>query len=172
MNIASKLGPSYESIRAVARIKTIKVMFNDTEAELKVRIPVKREMDELTSKITAANEDRVAKIYAELSEPLLKTVRESDAEFLEALKNSDQKLEILDNDIVVNGTSVKQIATFTAIWQQQVELYFSLLQSPTGEPVNESFDEIADEFPEQIIRDIVSAIEEVIKPTFKDTKKN
>jgi len=48
MTISNKLGTSYESIRAAARIKTIKVAINDMECELKVRVPVKREMDEIT----------------------------------------------------------------------------------------------------------------------------
>ena len=49
MTISAKLGPSYEAVRAQARIKTITVSLNDVECELKVRIPVKREMDEMTS---------------------------------------------------------------------------------------------------------------------------
>ena len=68
--------------------------------------------------------------------------------------------------------SVRQISHMNAVWQTQVELYFSLLITPTGEPVTETFDEIADEFPEEMIREIVKKIDEAIRPNYKDTKKN
>jgi len=172
MTISAKLGPSYEAVRAQARIKTITVSLNDVECELKVRIPVKREMDEMTSKISQGDPAIVDKLYNELAAPLLKTINEADEEFLKVLKEGEQKIIVHDNDISINGTSVRQIATLTALWQTQVQIYFALLQSPTGEPINESYDEIAEEFPDHIIREIVQKIDSVIKPNYKDTKKN
>ena len=172
MTIANKLGPSYEAVRAQARIKTITVTLNDVECELKVRIPVKREMDEINTKITQGDSTIVDRIYTELSAPLLKTINEADEGFIKALGENDQKIVVTKNDVNINGTSVRQIASLTALWQTQVQIYFSLLQTPTGEPVNESYDEIAEEFPEQIIREIVQKIDAVIKPNYKDTKKN
>jgi hypothetical protein len=172
MTIANKLGPSYEAVRAQARIKTITVTLNDVECELKVRIPVKREMDEINTKITQGDSTIVDRIYTELSAPLLKTINEADEGFIKALGENDQKIVVTENDVNINGTSVRQIASLTALWQTQVQIYFSLLQTPTGEPVNESYDEIAEEFPEQIIREIVQKIDAVIKPNYKDTKKN
>ena len=59
MSIANKLGPSYEAIRAQARIKTINVTLNDVEFELKVRIPVKREMDEMIERISTPDSEKV-----------------------------------------------------------------------------------------------------------------
>lgn len=172
MTIANKLGPSYEAVRAQARIKTITVTLNDVECELKVRIPVKREMDEINTKITQGDSTIVDRIYTELSAPLLKTINEADEGFIKALGENDQKIVVTENDVNINGTSVRQIASLTALWQTQVQIYFSLLQTPTGEPINESYDEIAEEFPEQIIREIVQKIDAVIKPNYKDTKKN
>jgi hypothetical protein len=172
MTIANKLGPSYEAVRAQARIKTITVTLNDVECELKVRIPVKREMDEINTKITQGDSTIVDRIYTELSAPLLKTINEADEGFIKALGENDQKIVVTKNDVNINGTSFRQIASLTALWQTQVQIYFSLLQTPTGEPVNESYDEIAEEFPEQIIREIVQKIDAVIKPNYKDTKKN
>ena len=94
-------------------------------------------------------------------------------EFIDALaKSDDLNVQMLDDDVVVNGTSVRQISHMNAVWQTQVELYFSLLITPTGEPVTETFDEIADEFPEEMIREIVKKIDEAIRPNYKDTKKN
>jgi hypothetical protein len=172
MTIANKLGPSYEAVRAQARIKTITVTLNDVECELKVRIPVKREMDAMIEKISAPDVARVDAIYEKLSKPLRVTLEKAEDGFIEAINAQSEQIKITDDDVVVNGTSVRQIATMSAIWQTQVENYFALLQTPTGEPVNESFDEISEEFPETTLREIIKNIDDVIKPKYNETKKN
>jgi len=60
----------------------------------------------------------------------------------------------------------------TAIWETQVEEYFHLLQSETGEAINETFKDISEEFPEQVIREIVTEIDGAIRPDYKTAKKN
>jgi hypothetical protein len=172
MTISNKLGTSYESIRAAARIKTIKVAINDMECELKVRVPVKREMDEITTKLNTPDTDLVEKLYQDMAGPLKESVASVEEDFLAALNADGEKMRFTDNDVIVNGTSVRHIATLTALWQRQVELFFSLLQTETGEPVTESFEEIADEFPEAVIRDIIKSIDEAIRPSYQDAKKN
>ena len=172
MTISNKLGSSYESIRAAARIKTIKVAINDMECELKVRVPVKREMDEITAKLSTPDADLVEKLYEEMAGPLKATMASVKDGFLEALNADGEKMSFTDNDVIVSGTSVRHIATLSALWQRQVEMFFGLLQTETGEPVTESFQEIADEFPEAVIRDIVKSIDEAIRPSYKDAKKN
>jgi hypothetical protein len=172
MTISNKLGASYESIRAAARIKTIKVAINDMECELKVRVPVKREMDEITTKLNTPDTDLVEKLYLDMAGPLKESVASVEEDFLAALNADGEKMRFTDNDVIVNGTSVRHIATLTALWQRQVELFFSLLQTETGEPVTETFKEIADEFPEAVIRDIIKSIDEAIRPSYQDAKKN
>jgi hypothetical protein len=79
---------------------------------------------------------------------------------------------VKDDDIIIEGNSVKQVATMSAAWETKVEKYFSLLQSDTGEPVTESFAEISEEFPESVIRKIVEEIDAILKPNYNDVKKN
>lgn len=172
MSIAQKLGADYESIRAAAKFKSIQVKLNDIEFSLKVRVPVKREMEFLTSTITDPDQKRVDAIYEALASPLKKTIESADSGFLEALNADKEKIKVTDNDLIVDGTSVRHIAQMSAVWQLQVERYFSLLQSATGEPICESFDEISEEFPENIIREIVMQIDEAIRPNYKAAKKN
>jgi len=172
MTIALKLGAEYENIRAASKFKTITVDLNDIKFELKVRIPVKREMEAITSSVTKPDEATVQKIYDEFSAPIRKTLEEADPEFLETINKDKEKIRITDNDLIVDGNSVRHIAQMTATWQMQVEKYFSLLHSVTGEPITESYDEIAEEFPEVIIREIVAKIDEAIRPNYKETKKN
>ena len=172
MTISNKLGSSYESMRAASRNKTIKVSVNDVQFDLKVRVPVKREMDEITSKLSTPDRDLVEKLYEEMSKPLRDTVADVEEGFLAALNADGEKMRFTDNDVIVNGTSVRNVATLTALWQKQVELFFSLLQTETGEPVNETYQEIADEFPEAGIREIIKCIDAAIRPSYQDAKKN
>ena len=172
MTIANKLGASYEAIRSAARIKTIQVELNDVQFELKVRVPVKREMDDITTKLATPDANTVEKLYEEMSAPLRETVANAEEGFLEALNADGEKIKFTDNDVIVSGTSVRNVATLTALWHKQVELFFGLLQTPTGEPVTESYSEIADEFPEAVIREIVKKIDEAIRPSYKEAKKN
>jgi hypothetical protein len=172
MTFANKLGTNYSDVRASARFKTITVQANDVVFDIKVRIPVKREMDALASSITEPDSARVNAIYESLSSPLRKTLEDAEEGFLDAINKDGDKILITNDDVIVDGTSVRQVAKMTAIWQTQVEKYFSLLQSATGEPITESYDGIAEEFPEAVIREIVSKIDEAIKPNYKESKKN
>ena len=172
MTIATKFGPAYEAIRAAARFKTIKVQLNDLEHELKVRIPVKREMEEMLKAISAPPSDRINAVYDSMTGQLKAAISELDKEVVDALNGDENKLKITDDDVIVNGSSMRQVAAMTAMWHEQVERYFALLQSATGEPVTETFEEIAEEFPEQVIREIVNKIDKAIRPNYEDTKKN
>lgn len=172
MSFAKKLGQDYESIRSASRFKTIKININDTPFELKVRIPVKRELEEMTAEISTPAQEVVDAIYEELSAPLKKTLADADEGFMAALNSESEKIRVTDNDVIVEGNSIRQVAHLTAIWHTQVQRYFGLLQSATGEPINESYDEIADEFPEAVIKEIIEKIDSAIRPNYKDAKKN
>ncbi len=170
--LSSKLGADYEAIRQQAKIKTINVTLNDVSFNLKVRIPVKREMEAIQAAITDPSAELVAKLYEQFASPLRKTLEDAPEGFLDALNSADKKITVMDDDILIDGTSIKHVSQMTAIYQVQVEKYFALLVSATGEPISETYDEIAEEFPESVIREIVGKIDEVIKPNYKDAKKN
>ena len=172
MAISKKLGQNYEAIRAAARFKTIKVNLNDVDFELKVRIPVKREMEEIMAAIANPTKEAAEQVYVQLSTPLLKSIEEAGDGFVAALNEDGEKIKILDDDIVVDGNSIRKIAQLSAIWQVQVERYFGLLQSATGEPINESFEEITEEFPDSIVKEIIDKIDAAIRPNYKEAKKN
>jgi hypothetical protein len=172
MSFAKKLGNDYEQIRSASKFKSIKININDTPFDLKVRIPVKRELEDITAEITNPNKENVQIIYEALSAPLKKTLDEADAGFLDLLNKETEKIKITDNDLIVDGTSIRQVAHMTCVYHTQVEKYFGLLQSATGEPIDETFEEISEEFPEAVIREIVEKIEQAIRPNYKDTKKN
>jgi hypothetical protein len=172
MSLSAIFGVEYESIRTAAKFKTINVKLNDLTFPLKVRVPVKREMEAITNAITEPAVEKVEEIYESLAAPLRSALESAEEGFLDALNSGGNKIQLKDKDVLVDGTSVRHIAQMTAIWQAQVEKYFSLLQSATGEPITETYAEIAEEFSEPIIRGIVTQIDEAIRPNFKESKKN
>jgi hypothetical protein len=172
MTIASKLGSDYESIRAASKFKTIKVNLNDIQFELKVRVPVKKELESMMASIAAPDKDYIEKLYEELSAPLRKSITDAGNDFLNAFNSESEKIKFTDNDIIVDGNSVRNIAQMSAMWHTQVEKYFSLLQSATGEPINETFEQITDEFPDAVVKEIIEKIDSTIRPNYGESRKN
>ena len=172
MALANKLGASYEKVKAETKLKTIHIDLEEVKFDLKVRVPLKKEMEEITAKILTPDQARVEKIFKRLTEPMVKALEEGGEDFVKALNDKKQTLIKTDDDLIVDGTSVKQVANFSAIEENKVEQYFHLLVSETGEPVNETYEQIIEEFPEFVIREIVAEIDKAIKPDYKTVKKN
>lgn len=172
MTLAKKMGTSYKMVADQVKLKNITINSGAVKFDLKVRIPLKKEMERIATQIANPSKEMVDKLYDELAAPLLKIVKEGGEDFLAAINTSKQVVSVLDDDVMVEGSSVRQVAQFTAMWHTRVEVYFSLLQSESGEPINETYEQIAEEFPEQIIRQIVDDIEAAIRPDYKTAKKN
>lgn len=172
MALANKLGKSYEKVKAETKLKTIHIDLDDVKFDLKVRVPLKKEMEEITAKILTPDQKRVDKIFKRLTDPMIKALDEGGEDFVKALNDKKQTLVKTDDDLIVDGTSVRQVANFSAIEENKVEQYFHLLVSETGEPVNETYEQITEEFPEFVIREIVAEIDKAIKPDYKTVKKN
>jgi hypothetical protein len=172
MSFADKLGKSYGMVRDQAKIKKIDIELGEVKFSLKVRIPLKHEMESLTEKIANPDPEKVNVIYENLTKSIKQAIEEGGDDFLKVLNGDKETIKVTDDDIVIDGTSTKQVANMTAIWETQVEEYFHLLQSETGEAINETFKDISEEFPEQVIREIVTAIDGAIRPDYKTAKKN
>ena len=172
MAVAKKLGASFEAVRDKLKFRTVRVEFEDAAFDLKVRIPLKREMEAITERIQNPPKELINALYEGFSAPLMTTIKEAGDGFLTALNEAEQKIVVMEDDIIVSGTSMRQVAMLSAMWQVRVEQYFHLLQSESGEPVTESYDEISMEFPEQVVRLIVEKIESAIKPDYQSSKKN
>lgn len=172
MKLAKKLGKSYEAVQAQTKLKNLTVEIGAVKFDLKVRIPLKREMEEISERVAKPSDELIQRIYDRLAKPVRQTIDEGGDDFLKAINQDKQTIQITDDDVLLDGQSVRQVATFAAMWETKVEEYFHLLQSETGEAITESFDEIAEEFPEPVIRQIVEDIEAAIKPDYKTAKKN
>lgn len=172
MSFAKKLGKSYEMVRDQAKTKKITVELGEVKFSLNVRIPLKREMELLTEKVTNPNSEKVQEIYLKLTKSLKSSLDDGGEDFVKAINSEKETIKVTDDDIILDGTSMRQVATMTAVWESQVEEFFHLLISDNGEPITESFDEISEEFPEQVIKEIVTQIDQAIRPDYKTAKKN
>jgi hypothetical protein len=172
MALSNKLGKSYEQVKAVANIKTITVDLGDVKFNLRVRIPLKKEMEEMTTRIVSPSEERINKIFERFSAPIKKTIEDGGDEFLKAINEGKETIKIAGDDLIIDGKSVRQVANFAAIEETRIEEYFHLLISENGEPITETYDEITAEFPEFAVKEILETIEQAIRPDYKTVKKN
>jgi hypothetical protein len=172
MALANKLGKSYEQVKAVANIKTITVDLGDVKFNLRVRVPLKREVEEMTTRMIAPSDERVQKIFDRFSAPIKKTIEEGGKDFLKAINEGKETIKISGDDLIIDGKSVRQVANFAAIEETRVEEYFHLLISENGEPITETYEEITAEFPEFAVKEILETIEQAIRPDYKTVKKN
>lgn len=172
MTFAQKLGASYSQVRDQVKIKKIEITVGNVIFNLQVRVPLKREMEQMLEKISNPSPELIEQIYERMSKPLRESIAEGGDDFIEVLNKDKQVITVLEDDIILDGNSVKQVATFTAMWETKVQEFFYLLQSESGEPINETYEQIAEEFPESVIRQIVEDIESAVKPDYKSAKKN
>jgi hypothetical protein len=172
MALSNKLGKSYEQVKAVANIKTITVDLGDVKFTLRVRVPLKREVEEMTARMIAPSDERVQKIFDRFAAPIKKTIEEGGKDFLKAINEGKETIKIVGDDLIIDGKSVRQVANFAAIEETRVEEYFHLLISENGEAINETYEEITAEFPEFAVKEILDAIEQAIRPDYKTVKKN
>jgi len=162
----------FHASNSKVKIKKITVEFGDAKFDLKVRIPLKAEMEQIMAKISNPDQAKVEQSFKKYADPIKDAVAKGGGEFLEQLNKDKEYIKITDDDVIMDGNSVKQVATLNVMWQTKVEEYFHLLQSELDEPITENFEEISAEFPDEAIKKIVEDIEQAIKPDYVSVKKN
>ena len=172
MSISKKLGKGIQQISDELPIRKITIDLGEVKFDLRLRVPLKKQMEELTARVLTPSPERVEEIYQRLSAPMRQTIAEGGDEFLKALNDKKQAVIVTDDDLVIDGTSVRQVAQLQAMDEIKVEEYFHLLISETNEPVTESYEQIIAEFPEFVVKEIVDAIQGAIAPDYRTTKKN
>jgi hypothetical protein len=129
----------------------------------KVRIPLVSESDEIYQKVAEPNKESVEKIYQEITQPL----RQFE-------NNQTEEFKFTDNDILVNGRSMREAAKNKAITEARITEFFKLLV-PEMEGItldDLTYADIEEEFPISVQMQIVEKIGEVISPTYKESRGN
>jgi len=133
--------------------------------QFKVRVPKVAETDAIYEKVMKPDPDAVEKIYKTITEPLL--------QFKDSVEKSDNVV-FLDNDIVVEGRSMREAAKTKAMTEAKITEYIKLLvpENQDASMADITYADIEEEFPLSIQLVLVEKIGEVISPSYKENQKN
>lgn len=156
--IAAALGESYQAKREELRIRK----FDLGGHTFKVRVPVVAETDAIFKRISEPNEDAVKTTYEKLSAPILQFKEDADK----------TGFEFLEDDIIINGNSLKQTAKTQVMTQARITEYIKLLVPVEGTMDDITYEDIEAEFPMSTQLALIEKITEVISPTYRESRGN
>lgn len=129
--------------------------------KFKVRVPLALELEAINKRI---GEIDPAEKIKELIDPLIekRALLESDA------------IVYVDDDVIVDGRSTKELAKMTAQTEQRIlEMVKLLVPEKNGASLDAlTYSEINDEFPFPVQLELMKKIAEVISPGYEETRKN
>lgn len=131
----------------------------------KVRIPYVHESDTMYKLIQEPSQELVDATYQTIAEPLMRFKDQPDAE---------ATFTFTDDDIVVNGRSLRDTAKSKVQTETKITEFFKLLvpENPENSLADLTYEEIAAEFPLSVQLQLMEKISEAISPTYKETKGN
>jgi hypothetical protein len=157
--LASALGEKYQAKKLNIFTRTFELGGHT----FKVRIPYVAETDAIYEKINNPDPEQVEKIYQLLSEPLL-----------QFKDQATEGVEFAENDVIVNGRSMREAAKNKAITEIRVTEFIKLLvpENPEMTLDDLTYAEIESEFPWTVQIALIEKITEAISPTYKETRGN
>ena len=156
---SSAFGDKYQTNRKNLLIRSFELGGHT----FKVRIPLGAESDEIYKKVSEPDEETIEKVYQEITKPL----RQFE-------NNQTEEFQFTDNDILVDGRSMREAAKNKAITEARITEFFKLLV-PEMEGVtleDLTYADIEEEFPISVQMQIVEKIGEVISPTYREARGN
>jgi len=129
--------------------------------KLRVRVPLASEFDEMNTRIKNAEWQSH---YEKLSAPLLEKKETLEGE----------SFKFLDDDVIINDKSIKEMAQLTAQTNARiVEMFKLLVPVIEGADMTQlTYEEIETEFPFSVQLEVSRKIGEVIAPGYEETRKN
>jgi hypothetical protein len=128
----------------------------------KVRVPYVHESDEMYKRINEPDAELVEALFQEMTAPL-REVKETAQEFV-----------FTDDDVLVEGRSLRLSAKQKIQVETQITEFFKLLVPEVeGESLADlTYEEIKAEFPMSVQMQMLEKISEAISPTYKETRGN
>jgi ABC-type antimicrobial peptide transport system permease subunit len=149
--LGNLLGKEYEDHKQSILTRTLK--FND--ATFKIIIPSVARIEAIYNYRNSPNLEKIETIYQQLKANLV-------------IKPED-KVEEKENDIVVNGRSIRESALNTHLTQYQILEYFKFIVPQEGQDINTlTYEDINTEIPLQIQIEFMNKINEVLSPDYKE----
>jgi hypothetical protein len=129
----------------------------------KVRIPLVSESDAIYKKVSEPDPEVVEAVYQNVT-----------ASLRQYENNQTEEFKFVDNDILVDGRSMREAAKNKAITEARITEFFKLLvPEMEGASLEDlTYKDIEDEFPMSVQLQIVEKIGEVVSPTYKEARGN
>ena len=154
--LGSALGKKYED----NKLSILTRAFELGDHTFKVRVPTVKEIELIYEYFKNPNEEKVEEIYQDLTKDLIKFKEEAS-----------DNVEFKDNDIIVDGRSIREAAKNKATIQHRIVEYIKFLIPEDGQSLEGiEYKDIEDEFPLAIQLTLVDKINEVIAPDYKEAR--
>lgn len=129
----------------------------------KVRIPLVAESEQIYQKVANPDDKTIDRIYLAITAPLQ-----------QFKKNQSEEFVFTDDDILIDGRSMREAAKNKAITEARITEFFKLLvPEMEGASLEDlTYKDIEEEFPISVQMQIVEKIGEVISPTYKEARGN
>lgn len=160
--LGAAFGANYEKMRR----EIITRKFELGGFVFRVRVPLVAETDAIYQRISEPDTQRVDEVYQTLVEPLLKYKDDQEAK--------DSGFTFLENDILVQGKSMREAAKNKVMTETRIVEYVRLLvpENPENTLADITYADIEAEWPLNVQLALCEKIGEVISPTYKETKGN
>jgi hypothetical protein len=157
--LATLLGSQYEGKRKGLFIR----QFELGGYNFKVRVPTVAESDAMYERIQNPKDEDVSAIYDQIAKPLEQFKGQETEEF-----------KFVDNDILVNGRSMRETAKLKLMTQNRITEFVKLLipENEADSLADLTYEEIEAEFPMTVQISLIEKISEAISPTYKESRGN
>ena len=160
--LGAALGANYEQVRR--EILTRK--FELGGFTFKVRVPLVAEADAIYQRINEPAKELIEAAYQKLVGPLEKYKGDEDA--------TNAGFTFLEDDVLVNGKSMREAAKNKVMTEQRIVEYIKLLvpENPDNSLADITYEDVEAEWPLNVQLTLCEKIGEVISPTYKETRGN
>jgi len=148
--IGSALGAKYEE----NRLSILTRQFELGNHTFKVRIPSVQEIEKIYNYFKNPNEEEVEKAYQEMIK---------DIQYIDGIEKKD-------NDILIEGRSMREAAKNKHVLQYRIVEYIKFLIAESGSLEDLTYSDVEAEFPLAIQLTLVDKINEVIAPDYKEVR--
>lgn len=156
----SKLGNALGAKYQENKLSILTRTFTLGDHTFKVRVPSSGEIDAIFAYYKNPNENDVEKIYQDITENLRKNK-----------ENKADGVEFTDNDVIVDGRSMRETAKTKAGVQHGIVEYMKFLIPETGASLEDlTYADIEEDFPFTVQLQFLDKIRETISTDYKETR--
>jgi len=123
-----------------------------------------------TFKVKVPSVSEIEAIYNYAKNPDLEAIEKAYQTLIEDIRKVEG-IEEKNNDIIIDGRSMKETATNKHVLQYRITAYIKFLIGENGETIDQiTYEDIEAEFPLAIQLTLIEKINEVISPEYKEVR--